>query len=594
MLFIKSEDCDNFMNKKRDFGIPNIPLYYSIPLLLICISALLILVALFNFEVPVVLLQVAPTNYVNISSCGSLTQSNTYYVLNQSLIYLNSGYSCLDIRASNVTIDGQGKYWIIGNDVIPNGGQHSAVGFSGNNITISGLNITSFFYGIGGTGTFTSIISNYINDSFTAIKLDPYLYGNYEISNNIVEKSFFGINNRNSVNGSIVNNKFFGLRGPVIFISGLGSGYKNIIKNNLVVNTNTSYDDLKVESLGGDNVVELEDNYFASYNFSEVYVAFLDSESGRIKFLRVLNGSGTNLSSDVNVRYNYAYVNSSKSFLNKSAIITFFSLPVNLTNATVYRDGVLCPSTICSNVTNLTGGAFEFNVTGWSNYNINYTGGISSNRTNSSNSSAPQTQMLIINEPDRDERYTTASFPVTFNVNLNLNGTVKFSLNNGSTNTTMNTTNGLDFTYEQNQLAIGNYTFIAYANFINGTRVQDFVRFRVVNTTGSGGGNNGGGGGGGSSSNSSVSSVNGSSNGTTSGSTTTYSGSTNTQNIPGNSLGSTMRNMTYWLIIAVLSIMIIILLILVFRTIMNRKKDSLNLPSVKSAFLANGLVSNLR
>ena len=107
---------------------------------------------------------------------------------------------------------------------------------------------------------------------------------------------------------------------------------------------------------------------------------------------------------------------------------------------------------------------------------------------------------MSINEPDSGDLYTALDFPVVFDVNLSFNGSVKFSLNGGFMNMTMNTTDNRLFTYSQSLLTVGNYTFTAYANFTNGTRLSDSVDFRVVNNPSnnnpggsSGGGNNNGG-----------------------------------------------------------------------------------------------------
>ena len=359
-----------------------------------------------------------------------------------------------------------------------------------------------------------------------------------------------------------------------------------------VINGNQSHYDLYVNNPSFHNSsIIIIDNSFATYLLNNTYLTFNNSFA-RIMFNQILNVSGNNLSSDVETRFNYVSVDSVlRRGLNKSAIISFFGLPTNITNATIYRDGLPCPTSVCFNLTSLNSGNVSFMVNGWSNYYIGE-GTISPG-------SSPS---ISINEPDNNERYSySAGFPVTFSVSLNLNGTVKFSLNNGSTNTTMRNTNNREFDYEQNQLPLGNYTFTAYANFSGGVNLSSFVKFSVINTTGSSGGSSGGGSSGGSSGGGGGGGSGGGSSSGNSGGNSTFGGSSGGSNLfnstSGGSSGETqtftpkqsssLKNIVYWLIVGIILAMIIILVLLIVKALRDKfeKKSFENKPI---------MVSNLR
>ena len=509
-------------------GLSVVPLYYSIPLLIVCISAFLILIFLFNVEIPQVMLSV-PANAINVSSCGTLNQNNAYYLLNASLTFTNS--PCIQITGSNITFDGQSNV-IRGNNV--NGAAALYASF-GSNITVRMVNITSAFTAIYlNSARNSSVVSNNINGSVVAVRLEvspQTRVGQNQITNtsagiqvmsssdyslieqntiisgvgsygsgiglsnvnystvrqNIISNFFNAIKIWESWGGNtIINNTLSNSAGSSVLID-LPDNGNVVLQRNNVFNTNTSYYDLEIVPSSDNNVgfAELIDNSFGSYKINSTFVTFVNSGNSRINFTQqLMNVNGSNLNNDVRLGFNYASVDSIlRSSLNKSAVITFYGLPTNITNSTILRDGALCPVNLCTNLTSLSAGTVIFNVTSWTNYSIdigNYSAGngtIGNTPNNSLNS------IMSINEPDSGDLYTVLDFPVVFDVNLSINGTVKFSLNNGVTNNTMNTTDSRLFNYNQSLLAIGNYTFTAYANLTNGTRLSDSVNFRVVDIT---------------------------------------------------------------------------------------------------------------
>lgn len=742
------------MNKKRDFELPKVPLIYSIPLLVVFISAFFILLLLFRIEPLELFLEPLPLNVVNVSSCGTLTQSDTYYVLNQSIDFL--GPFCIVISGNNVIFDGKSMYLIT-----QSSGSGDAVYVNGDNVTITGVNITSLgsgriVHGIYSTGREISIFNNYIHNATAGgIGLENNSGG--IVNKNSIYNSYLGINIRgfsnsfvtqnlivgynsslrtsfgiileptpdgvftsnNSVSNNVIKETSYGIKlegGSVDsnllsdniiispFLSGVSSyvGYSNVLRNISifnprrngievivpsylpnpltiisdkikVINGNQSHYDLYVNNPSFHNSsIVIIDNSFANYMFNNTYLTFNDSFA-RIMFNQILNVSGNNLSSDIKTRFNYVSVDSVlRRGLNKSAIISFFGLPTNITNAAIYRDGVQCPLTICINLTSLNAGNVMFRVNGWSNYSINlgnysspsittsvvtinkpsnnglYTlssfplvfdvslnrngnvlfglnndsVNITMNTTNNVNFSYIQNSLslgnyifrvyanfvngdrlnasvnfsvvdnlptMIINEPDNNEVYYLNEFPITFKVVLNLNGTVKFSLNNGTTNITMNTTNNVDFSYIQNSLSLGNYMFTAYANLLNGTKISDFVKFSVVNTTGSGGGSGGGGGGSGNS-NGSSGGGNNLNNSSNQFNLSNYGSNGGTQVIESKqSTLSGWKGAIYWLVVGVIFLMAIVLVLLIVKALREKMDNKLQFN-----YSNEQLVSNLK
>lgn len=649
------------MNQKREFSVP---LYYSLPLLAICLIALSILVFLFRIE-PDIFLQ--PLDAINVSSCTDLNQNNAYYILNQSISF-NSG-TCIQITGNNTILDGEFRHLISGNG----GADDVGVYILGENVSVLRVNVTksrigiltssndSFIFnnfinatygtGIGaGIGASRSrIIGNYISHSVSGIAIgnifnfvnsynhivqNNTIYGNSIYVNDPIHNGFdFGISlakvqysnitgniiyKPNALRGVLINYSDYNLLlanrldGPfvnginyvnsisnfiseteihnslnsAIHVSALVDNVSLFIKNLSVINTSSSYYDLEVSSpYSNVSHISIIDSSIASYKFNQARLVFRSSENAQINFTTPITASGNNLTDHVKTRYNYAEVKSNlNSGLNKSATVTFFGIPTNITNVAILRGGNLCPQSVCVNLTSLNASTVIFNVTGWTNYTLNYT----------FIDTTPQ--ILTINEPDENERYTLASFPVTYNVMINGNGSVKFSLNNGSSNVTMNSADNRTFTYVQNFLGVGSYTFTAYANFSNGTKINSFVRFSVVNTTGSSTSGSSSGGGatrGGTSGvgttggNGTTGSVGGSVGGTIGGSSSGTTGGAS-----GKSLG--LRNTIYWLIISVILIIAVILVILIVRALREKiavkNKTQFNISSPPTG----QLVSNLR
>jgi len=120
---------------------------------------------------------------------------------------------------------------------------------------------------------------------------------------------------------------------------------------------------------------------FLGTNFSELSAVNLsnitnlileNSNYGKINFSESVDlSSGGDLNTHVNISDNYISINSTAlSALNKSATLILYNL--SFTNPRVLRDGAVCPSSICTEVS-YTGGNFTFTITQFSSYSTEET-----------------------------------------------------------------------------------------------------------------------------------------------------------------------------------------------------------------------------
>ncbi|MBX4196219.1 LamG domain-containing protein [Candidatus Pacearchaeota archaeon] len=107
------------------------------------------------------------------------------------------------------------------------------------------------------------------------------------------------------------------------------------------------------------------------------------------------------------------------------------------------------------------------------------------------------TPQVTVNTPG-NTTYSTSN--IDFDVSLDEQGFVQYSLSGGRSNVTMTTTNNLSFTNTNSSIANGNYNFTVYANDSSGNRndsVRVFFAISVSSGSGSSGSSGGSGGGGG-------------------------------------------------------------------------------------------------
>jgi len=257
-----------------------------------------------------------------VSGCGTLDVANKTYYLNQSI---SSNGTCFNITANNITLN-FADYNITGNT------------------TEYGINITGY--------NDTTVLNGTISNFSTGIYISSS-------SNN----SFTSININNS-------------RQDAVLLIGATSGNNNFTSIN-TINTNSSHYDINF-STAGINGTWIEGINFANYTFAGAggLVNFKEPGFGEIVFLQAINGSGTDLSSDVDIENEKVFVNSSKSGLNKSANISFYSVaftdpkPQYSSDNSVWTDCTANTNPACVEFSYTKGGTFTFNVSHFTYFKI--------------------------------------------------------------------------------------------------------------------------------------------------------------------------------------------------------------------------------
>ena len=611
------------MRVKKSSGFKQFHTYYGFAILLVIILAFSVLTWISGVGRDGVVLQ--PPTIIPVTSCGLLNTNNAVYQLSTAIS--PTAASCLHITANDSILDGVGNQGIIQASTV---GQGIGILVEGQNVVIRDLSVSDFQRGIDIFNT------SFVNVSGGEVKNNA-LFGvllnesdNLNISDVVAEGNAVGVFLDDVVDSVIGDSDVFRLA-PLA--GGLVSGGMvlldsddNLLKNNQVVNVdigigvygsdsnslldnginftilkaidflnvgsgNSVEEGLIADSLGdavSANVVAdlffknvdvrntagidldlisnvggivLEDSYLPNYNFltDGVVLRFKKSGLGEIAFLEKVNGTGMNLSDDLKIEGNLVEINSDSLLeFNKSANVTLEGLG-SFVYPEIRRNDTSCPENVCTSIGSLTGSKVMFSVTGWTNYSIG--------------EGTPPGATLSISEPDEDDEYELQDFPVTFRVELNLDGAVNFSLNSGRINITMNTTDNRSFRYDQEELNLGNYTFDAYAivDEFNAESLSDSHDFVVIPNSGfSGGGNNAG---------------NNGTNGTGAGTGNTGSfgaGSTGTTSAVNASSGSgeqssvELKDVFYWLIVAILAIAVVILILLLVRHLRNRTLEKIS------------------
>jgi hypothetical protein len=283
----------------------------------------------------------------------------------------------------------------ISNNIVNTDGGASNYGIylltDSNNNDLSGNTISARGDAASNVGAYISASSsnnlenNTISASGTATDYGLYIYSssNYNTL----------INNSISTSGSTSSHAFQFLL--------YTTGYPH--NNNLSRNTfgSVAGNELNIASASIDGTYLINQN-INTYAFTGIgSLLNIKNESyGEIKFTNRLTGTGSGFSSKISLIENLASVNSDAvAAFNKSAEITFYNLPTTFQRIGIFRNGVLCPGSICVNATSLQAGNVTFTVTGWTNYSIQPTDTI------------PPTISLAYPEDD----FKTSSQNITFN-----------------------------------------------------------------------------------------------------------------------------------------------------------------------------------
>ncbi|MFH1396424.1 MAG: right-handed parallel beta-helix repeat-containing protein, partial [archaeon] len=278
-------------------------------------------------------------------------------VLHDGRIFLSSGERAF-VRNNSITVDG--------------------IRINSNNNTI----IENLLYGQSGGSGFIGILGDWNNVSDNTIfSGSPYsislsgAYNNTVQENNLEEyMSIINSNDNNIIGNNIsltgigitLNNASYNLlrenivsNGSITLTGGTTSSEENILINN-TINTTNSEDPKIVFS----NTVSATNN-----------IIYQESD-GKINWTITLDSTKTENSS-LSLGINPIITNNFISFtpshndslLNRTATLTFYSV-AGVTTPVAYRNGVACDSSICSNVTDLGGNNYQFNVTQFSNYSV--------------------------------------------------------------------------------------------------------------------------------------------------------------------------------------------------------------------------------
>lgn len=220
--------------------------------------------------------------------------------------------------------------------------------------------LTRGYYGIVLSNATNNIIgtNRITSHSFSGIYLDNSANFNIIKNNSITSNTDYGVEIRDASH-NILDSNYLVSNGMAVILS--GNSLNNTISNSTQKNS-TNYD-INLTNIS----MELDKLVAERYLFLNSTLTLKNSSYIRINFPNVTQ-NGTNLSADVIMRHNYTFVNSSNAVgLNRSANITFFNLQLN--NPRILRDGVACPSAICTKTTyNSSNGTLIFNVTGFSTY----------------------------------------------------------------------------------------------------------------------------------------------------------------------------------------------------------------------------------
>ncbi|MBI5804076.1 right-handed parallel beta-helix repeat-containing protein, partial [Candidatus Pacearchaeota archaeon] len=329
-------------------------------------------------------------NSSELSACGNLDEANKRYVLIQNVTTTGT---CFTISADNITLEGRG-YIVTGDG----GASDNGVSVTSKlNITINNLNVTNFAHGIYSSGINNSLISgnylysnvfngiymtasyrNKIEDNIASSNSDSGLSLDSTNSYNTVRNNFMNLNSLYgfsivaSSNNGFTDDRINGSLGDAILLSGLVSD--NNFTNTTISNTHKSFYDLKFEDEQINGTLLIDIPHIGNYTFTGLGGTLIvrDSEFGEVSYLKIVNGSGTNLTNDIRIGNNSVTVLSNSNLgLNRSANVSLFGSPgAGFVVPKIQRDGSACASSICANYTALNATTVIFNVTHWTNYSI--------------------------------------------------------------------------------------------------------------------------------------------------------------------------------------------------------------------------------
>ncbi|MDP1695713.1 MAG: PQQ-binding-like beta-propeller repeat protein, partial [archaeon] len=206
---------------------------------------------------------------------------------------------------------------------------------------------------ITGSSNNNLLVNNTVNDNNLG---GIYITGssNNNLTRNIINNNLlYGISLNNSNTNKLIDNKISNSSSYNLYLY-LANG-SSIINTTIITNNSGSWMYL----------FKANNNLFTNTTFA--------SDNGYVNYKGTINASGN---FDVNrsqfdIQSNLVSLNSTNiTFMNSNATIVFYNLRTNFTRPYVLRDGSVCSSPICINLTSLNAGNVTFNVTGWTDYTI--------------------------------------------------------------------------------------------------------------------------------------------------------------------------------------------------------------------------------
>ncbi len=349
------------------------------------------------------------------SEATGLTVRNTFMTLTQ---------------VSGIHILGEGPIFLLNNSL------HSNFGPS---ITIEG-----------GAGSVISLDNDFFNNNAPAYQFES------------------GASNVSIINDVILDT----LAGDAILFAGAQG--ENIALLNVSVTNTVAGADI-ASSLQSLVPVQIYGGLIDTYDLAGLPITFgYSNASGTstIEYGFPLIGTGSGLTAAVDLAYNFASVDGAHPLLNQPADISFSGLEPGLDNLTVIRDGVVCSTSICTGgVIEIAPGKVEFFVSGFSNYTV------------VGQDLSPPLMDIAVPE---SRQYEAAEFPIIVDVTLDEVGSVWYTLDDGVTNITMQTSNNITFSQAQGLLSDGAYTMHFYAvdevGNVNATESVDFTVATIDST----------------------------------------------------------------------------------------------------------------
>lgn len=221
--------------------------------------------------------------------------------------------------------------------------------FSFNNISAEGSGLSNYGVYLYRNVAFNNFTGNTIKTTGTGNDFGIYLYGTSTLY----------------VDSNLISSNELRVNSASVIVINAGST-NNTFNNNIISERNDSYYDINVLS-AQENGTKFIDQYFESYNFGGAgeSISIKNTDFGEILFSERISGSSLNLNNIVSISDNYAYVDSSNSGFNKSAIISLYNL--NYDYPLVLRDGFVC---VDCNILSNSAGVISFSVSHFSGYSI--------------------------------------------------------------------------------------------------------------------------------------------------------------------------------------------------------------------------------